>query len=225
MSTNKYQIISECLEKFHNPGVFIPIRLVWKLMNTCYICDKSGVECYSKYIIRGRHSGYQYCKKCACIVPIFKYMYEENGGYIPKKRFDSSLLTNIKFFRVSKSNINIKPYNHTGSWIDTRELQSLVKDPDKELCICVSWYDKCGQIIGKLVPLSNIIYYNRDKFNFVKENSILKNISSFWDKSIQKSYEEAYRPFILFRHIDSLHKNIDGLIKTKIIEYWKGDLI
>ena len=220
--------IKECLLKFHNSGIYKPIRLVMRCVKNCYICDGTDKECESEYLKGGLGThlyGYQYCNRCSSIVNILKDIFEDSGGYIPRKKFNKDLINELEFFRVSTSNPELPPYNQKHSWIDIRDVSILVDDPIRNLSISISWHDKDKRPFGKLVPLSNLIFYNRDKFGYSKKKSLLKDVSSFWDRSIASSYNIAERPIILMKYLDSLNLNIDGLIKSKIIEYWRGDLV
>lgn len=220
--------IKECLRKFHNSDIYKPIRLVMKRVKDCYICDGTSEDCESEYLKGGigvHLYGYQYCSRCSSIVDILKDVFEDSGGYIPRKKFNKNLIKDLEFYRVSISTPKLRPYNQKNSWIDLHDVSILVDDPIKNLSISISWHNKDKIPSGKLVSLSNLIFYNRDKFGYSKKYSLLKDVSSFWDHSIKKSYEIANGPSILMKYLDSLNLNIDGLIKSKIIEYWRGDLV
>ena len=231
---DKKKNITNCLQKFHSIDRIEPKRLVMTPIRICYICDKDNKTTYSKYIdsyLSLHHFGYQYCGKCGCLIDIFKNQCEEKGFYIPNKKFKKKKLNNLRFFRVS-SNPEILPYIHHTSWININE-HPIITLLEKKLYSIICWNEdgekneNAETYIQKRILLSNIIFYNRTIFGYSQEEGILKVCSSYWKKALKKTYDSANIPLIFITCIDRKYKNynIDNLIKSHIIEYWKGDLL
>ena len=228
----KKDIITNCLKKFHHKNVYYPSRLTWTPMKLCYICDKEYPSTYSVYVddyTSLYHYGYKFCSKCENIVDIFKNLYEINGHYIPIKKINQEALSDLKFFRVS-SNKEIKPYIECNAWINITETPLLKTDSSVHnkmaLTTTICWDQKNNNYIHKSIPLQNVIFYNRDIFGYSKKEGVLSPCNEYWDKQIKKSYDIAHIPFWFFICVNRLKINrFDNLIKTLIIEFWKGDLV
>ena len=199
-------------------------------MQKCFICNQYKSSTYSIYIknyLRFRNYGYQFCKKCECLADIFLDLYEESGKYIPNYKFNKKLLKKIKFFRVS-SNPSIKPCIETG-WINILEFPVLSLENNKYHkripVINICWGQDPKNYTYKIIPLANIICYNREIFGYSKEEGILKVCVSFWNIYIKEAYEIANIPFEFFKSIDHNPHWFDNLIRTKIINYWRSDLV
>ena len=76
----------------------------------------------------------------------------------------------------------------------------------------------------KTILLSNLIYYNRNIFGYSPDNGILNVCSSYWKQSIEKAYNIANIPIHFIECVYN-RNHLDNLILSKIIEYWKGDLL
>lgn len=234
--THRRRIIEKCLKTFHVKNKFYPLRLVMCPMNNCYICGEKHKYTKSMYIknyLRLHHYGYQFCKKCECLVDIFMNIYEESGNYIPNNKFDKNLLNNLRFFRIS-SNTTIKPYIVKNAWLNINlfPIITLDKDPgykDNNLCSTICWdLNPNNEFAQKSILLSNLIYYNRGIFGYSPNSGILKGCSSYWKQSIEKAYNIANIPIYFIYCVykkKKLDNNIDNLVLSRIIEYWKGDLI
>jgi len=228
----QYEVIENCLKNFHCKNKFHPVRMVMISTKDCYICDKRCGITNSKYIknyLRLHHYGYQFCNKCKCLVNIFLDIYEESGNYIPNNKFDKNLLTNLKFFRVS-SDKAIKPYIEKNAWLNINLfpiifLNNNSDNKNNNLSVIICWnLDEHNNYIHKTILLSNLIYYNRHIFGFSPENGILDACGSYWKNSIEKAYNIANIPLYFITGLYKIN-HLDNLIFSKIIEYWKGDLI
>ena len=225
-------IIEKCLKTFHCKNKFYPVRMVMISMKLCYICDEERENVKSTYIknyLRLRHYGYQSCNKCQCLVNIFSDIYEESGNYIPNNKFNKNHLKNLRFFRVS-SNKSIMPYIVEDAWLNINlfPIISLTNQTEykcNNLAATICWeLDKNEDYTHKAILLSNLIYYNRNIFGYSPNNGILNVCSSYWKQSIEKAYNIANIPLYFIGCVYK-KKNLDNLILTKIIEYWKGDLL
>ena len=178
-TTNK--IIEKCLKTFHDVNKFRPVRMVMISTKECYICDNRYNTTDSTYIknyLRLHHYGYQFCKKCKCLVNIFIDIYEESGDYIPNNKFDKNQLQNLKFFRIS-SDTTIKPYIEKNAWLNINlfPIMELRKQPEyknNKLTTTICWgLDEQDAYTHKTILLSNLIYNNRNIFGYSPNNGIL----------------------------------------------------
>tara|TARA_B110000211_G_scaffold3877_1_gene4516 strand:- start:860 stop:1552 length:693 start_codon:yes stop_codon:yes gene_type:complete len=224
--------IKKCLETFHAKDKFYPIRMVMVSMRHCYICDEKREDTGSMYIknyLRLHHYGYQFCKKCECLTDIFMDIYEESGKYIPTNKFNKNQLKNLNFWRVS-SNKTIKPYMEKNAWLNINlfpimSLNPLSEYKNNNLEATICWeLNENDDYMHKTILLSNLIFYNRNIFKYSPNKGILNVCASYWKQSIEKAYNIANIPLYF---ITCVYKkpHVDNLILSKIIEYWKGDLI
>lgn len=226
--------LNKCLEKFHS-CIIPPIRCSMIRMRQCYICDSESEDLdslctYLKSYEKRNLVAYLSCDKCKSIVPTLLNLYEESGNYIPNSIYDGYNIVNstIQFFRKSRSQ-NIKPYIEKGASIDINAYPVFHKTNDGCLNVLVYWTTLIpglygSDIITKTISMANIIHHNRAIFGYEPSHGPYGKCAAIWKKDIKKEYAIA-NEFMEFSNAIDETVNFDGLIKTKIYEYWVGELI
>ena len=225
--------LNECLTKFHS-DIVTPIRCSMIRMYQCYICDtistRDTIQIYLKSYERSNLVGYISCDKCRSIVPLLLDLYEKTGNYIPNSIYDGYNINNstIHFFRKSMSQ-NIKPYIETKASIDINAYPVFHKTRENRLHILVFWTVLVPNIYGsdkktKTIPLANAIHHNRSIFGYELSQGPFSKCAAIWKKDIKKEYIIA-NAFNEFLNIIYKTDNFDGLIKTVIYKYWRGNLV
>ena len=228
------KLLNECLEKFHS-CIITPIRCSMIRMRQCYICDslsidKNSICSYLKSYERRNLVAYLSCDKCKSIVPTLLNLYEETGNYIPNSIYDGYNIANstIHFFRKSRSQ-NIKPYIERKASIDIKAYPVFHKTKDGRLSVLVYWTTLVPGLYGsdtitKTIAMANVIHHNRSIFGYEPSRGPYRKCAAIWKKDIKTEYAIA-NEFTEFSNTIDKTVNFDGLIKTKIYEYWRSELV
>lgn len=207
--------ITKCLENFHSIWACKPHKLTWIRQDLCYICGGEDINVKTYYIkscLKWRF-GYIACGKCKVLLNQFEEICQENGIYIPNTIIDQ---TDIKFYRFSRSN-KLKPYIQKGELEPI--LNPVFSKPKKILTTIVSWNN-----LSKSIPLSNLIFYNRDIYGYAICEGPFRHCKSIWYSDLQNSYATANRFFHFYKFCIKQTK-FDMLVIMRIYKYWVYDLI
>jgi len=211
----KYKNISDCLVNFHTQYAIEPHKLTWIIQDKCYICDKPDQDVYT-YHVKFCYSyrfGYIACNKCKVLLDIYKDISQENGTYVKNTMIINK---DIKFYRVSRT-CNIPPYIQEG-YLEPKIQPVFIKEGNK-LITTVNWNE-----LNKNIPLSNLIFFNRNIYGYSIKEGPFKECKSIWKKELQDSYKVANN-FFHFYKFALKHTIFDMLVIVNICKYWVSDLI
>ena len=234
IKSNHIKLLNECLENFHT-HIIPPMRCSMIRIKQCYICDMlsptdNSICYYLKSYERRNLVAYLSCDKCKSIVPTLLNLYEETGNYIPNSIYDGYNIANstIHFFRKSRSQ-NIKSYIERKASIDIKAYPVFHKTKDGRLSVLVYWTTLVPGLYGsetitKTIAMANVIHHNRSIFGYEPSRGPYRKCAAIWKKDIKTEYAIA-NEFTEFSNTIDKTVNFDGLIKTKIYEYWRSELL
>ena len=198
-------IIDNTIYKYINASHGYPKRLTMVSMIYCPICCTDGKNCdiipTPEWNGRFNNYGWVSCNECMKIINLAKQHYQYKKTNILSFNFYNPEIfkKNLFFWRVS-SNKNKLPYLECGFHNECcNDLFYISNSKDRIYCQ-ISWYDKKNRkdlfnIFMKGIPLSNLIYHNREIFGyniqfFYKINNVLSIPEKFSGYFI-KEYKKA----------------------------------
>lgn len=179
-------LINKILDSYEN--IKYPFRAVMIKANYCYCCDKNNNETFflreNSFSGNFKNNSWIYCKDCEIYVNLANKYYYNNTKYIQYDK--SSLLENYNysFYRVS-SNVTVKPYIQKKCYFNFRN-GDYIKEYFNRVSVLISW--KSYNELCKNIPLSNLIFYNRQIFGYKYNKFPLKDIPIKWHKLITNEY-------------------------------------
>ena len=207
-------------------------RATFTQMNWCYVCNKSTQDVQQTYmdsfIGRNLLYGWTYCESCKPYIKLDKSYREKKLAVLPLSTYLHLGNINIQFWR-RPSIINKPSYLHQMAQISVGGMDSiLIKHKYKVLCALVMWEDE-GEYLEKAIPLANLIFYNRNIFDYnyttsvqnILEKSAYINDSKWhnkWVTLFKTEYDKA-NGWLEFYKI-ATRNNIPREIILSILDYW-----
>lgn len=153
----------------------------------CYACNmvRNDIkEIYIDNFIGKNLYGWIYCSDCEPYIMADKSRREKRINSIPSSLHKHINQTNIKFWRIS-SNSSISPYIVENAKLELEHGNAFdVQTKYNTLCVSINWpTDKISmgmyrdERLMKVVPLANLIFYNRNIFGYSKYNMIERFLS------------------------------------------------
>jgi hypothetical protein len=223
------------------------MRMTFIQADYCYVCEKPDLTTKEVQIdnIMGRNRhGWICCDNCEKYVRVAKIMEEMAMPTLPFSITHDLTTKNIYFWRKS-SNKDISPYVQTVARIDDDSSNSIEwKNKYNTACVVVSWPSSLNvnpnqtqyvsdlnyiPWLSKSIPISNVIFHNRNLFGFDSSCIINKTIKNshlannkVWFNKWKKRFDEHYlhaNGWLEFYKV-CVHKNIPESIIKNILLAW-----
>lgn len=214
-------IINNIISKYIIASDGYPKRLTMISLSYCPICGNTNTDCSiipsSEWNGRFNNYGWICCINCLNIVNIAKFYFECNKSKaLSYKYYESNLYrADLSFWRVS-SNKKISPYLENGFYNECCNDLFYISNTRNRLYCQISWYnDKTRKDIFNIylkgIPLSNIIYHNREIFGYNIEFFYKINKTSIMPKRFSVLFNTEYEK----ANVYSFSKNTFQIINNK----------
>lgn len=218
-------LLMKIIDKYENSKV--PIRAVMIRSNFCYICNSNKENIFflkeDSYFGLYSNYGWLYCDKCKKLVDLIQQYFYNNVSYIRYSKVKIFENHSLSFLRVS-SNKEIKPYIQKNSYYNPCEGNFLnIFNNNKRISVTITWNQSEFSKLVKIIPLSNLIFYNRKVFGYKMLDFPIKNLSKKWLDLLKKEYDYSNK-FFLFLLILNRNKKFISQDLLKIIFDFSNDL-
>ena len=213
-------------------------RLTFIQDNLCDICDNSSTSTLAQYTDNriGEQGlyGWIYCSNCKKYMELAYINKELSVNHLFKKSYNVDQLSNISFWRKSRSNLSLPPYLVTNCHIDST-LQDGIFEYKERVCINLKWdttrANEIDKTLVKSVPLSNVIYFNntinwKDTWKSMLQQSKCytnKKWVDKWNKLFEKEYDIVCKWIYIKKAIYIFNYNFPMNLIINIMDYW-GEL-
>ena len=206
--------IKNLIDKYESMN--FPFRTVMIKMNYCYCCNTydKDIHYLAEDSFNGRFKlvGWLYCDDCKILVNLaekFLYKDKEYLRYSYTKFLENN---EFKFWRISK-NKNIKSF-FQNCYFDA-SYNNLIYEIKNRAYAKIIWKED-GIQYYKLIYLSNLIYHNRNFFDYTFEKCNFKNLSTRWYKLIKYEYDiiNEHNQLILLCDKKNIPLDIENIIKS-----------